>query len=63
MGLALQILALLNAAEPGIAQLILLIKRKDGTISVATLLDEADAQFAANITQAADWLNAHPAKP
>jgi hypothetical protein len=56
----LQIMNLINAAAPGIAQLILLIKRNDGTVSVVALLDEADAQFDANIQQAADWLKAHP---
>ncbi len=60
MQFALALISLLNAAEPGIASLILLIKRKDGTISVATLLDEGDAAFDANIKQAADWLKAHP---
>ena len=62
MGLALQIISLLNAAEPGIASLIMLIRRKDGTIAVGTLLDEADAQFTANMDQAAAWLKAN-AKP
>ena len=60
MGTALLIVQLLNAAVPGIAQLILLIRNKDGTISVGTLLDQADAQFDANVKQAADWIAAHP---
>lgn len=60
MGLALQIIGLLNAAEPGIASLILLIRRKDGTVAVGTLLDEADAAFDANIAQASAWLKANP---
>lgn len=58
--LALQLITLLNTAAPGIAQLILLIKRNDGTISVVSLLDEADGKFDANIKQAGDWLKAHP---
>jgi len=62
MELALALVNLLNVAAPGIASLILLIRRKDGTISVAALLDEADAQFDANIQQAADWFKAHPKK-
>jgi hypothetical protein len=57
---AIQILNLLNLAAPGIAQLILLIKRNDGTLSVVTLLDEADGQFDKNIQQAGDWLKSHP---
>jgi hypothetical protein len=62
MGTALMIVNLLNAAAPGIAQLILLIRHKDGTISVGAMLDEADAQFDANIKQAGEWLKNHPAK-
>jgi hypothetical protein len=45
---------------PGVAQLILLIRRDDGSITVAALLDEADAQFDANLKQAGEWLKAHP---
>lgn len=60
MELALAIVQLLNAAAPGIAQLMIMIRRKDGTISVMSLLDEADAQFDKNIGQAAAWLSAHP---
>jgi hypothetical protein len=59
MELALAIVTLLNAASPGIAQLLMIIKRKDGTISVAALLDEADTKFDANISQATAWLKEH----
>jgi hypothetical protein len=61
MKLALSIVDLLNAAVPDIAQLILLIRNQDGTVTVGALLDSADAQFAANLQQAADWMKAHPA--
>jgi hypothetical protein len=60
MELALGIIQLLNAASPGIANLILLIRNKDGTITVGALLDQADAQFDKNMQQAADWFKAHP---
>ena len=60
MEMALTILNLLNTAVPGIAQLILLIKNTDGTITVAQLLDQSDKQFDANIKSATDWLKAHP---
>lgn len=60
METALALLTLLNAATPGVASLIMLIRRKDGTVSVAVLLDEADAAFGANIQQASDWLKDHP---
>ena len=63
MELALGIVQLLNAAAPGIANIIMLIRRKDGTISVGVLLDEADKQFADNLGQAAAWFAAHPPKP
>ena len=59
--IALNIVNLLNAATPGIAQLILLIKNNDGTISVPVLLDQADAKFAENIKAATEWMKAHPA--
>src|ERR1043166_7923482 len=57
---ALMIVQLLNAATPGIAQLIMLIRYTNGIISVVTLLDQADPQFDANIKQAQTWLAAHP---
>lgn len=60
MELALAVVNLLNAAAPGIANLILLIRSNDGTITVAQLLDEADAKFEQNIKQASEWLKAHP---
>lgn len=60
MGTALAIVNLLNAAAPGIAQLVLLIRNQDGTISVGALLDQADAQFDKNVQQVADWYKSHP---
>jgi hypothetical protein len=57
---AIGIVNLINAAAPGVAELILLIRKRDGTVTVAALLDEADAAFAANIKQAQDWLATHP---
>jgi hypothetical protein len=59
MGTALALVQLFNAAAPGIAELVLLIRRKDGTISIAAVLDEADQQFQTNIKQAAEWIAAH----
>lgn len=61
MQLALAIAQILNVAAPGIAELILMIKKPDGTISIISLLDQADAQFDTNIKAAKDWLAAHPA--
>jgi len=61
MDTALALAQLFNLAAPGIASLILIIKNKSGTISIIPMLDEADAQFAANIKQAQDWLAAHKA--
>ena len=60
MDTALMIVQLLNAATPGIAQLIMLIRNTNGIISVVTLLDQADAQFDANMKQAQNWLATHP---
>ena len=56
MGFALGIVQLLNAAAPGIAQVVLMIKKKDGTIAVIPLLDEADAKFDANLKEAMEYL-------
>ena len=50
---------MLNTITPGIANIIMIIKKKDGTYSVATLLDEADAKFTANIEMATKWLQEH----
>ncbi len=60
MTTALAIVQLLNAVAPNIASLILLIRKKDGTIAVMPLLDEADATFDKNIADATAWLKAHP---
>jgi hypothetical protein len=59
MDQALKIVELLNAATPGIATLVMIIRRKDGTVTVAALLDEADAKFDDNINKAREWLSAH----
>jgi hypothetical protein len=55
METALAIVNLMNAASPGMAQLILLIKDNNGKYTVATFLDQADSQYEANIKQIADW--------
>lgn len=59
---ALAIVELINAAAPGVASLIVMIRHKDNTLSVVQVLDEADAKFSANLKEATDWLAAHPAK-
>jgi hypothetical protein len=60
METALAIVNLFNAAAPGIANLILLIRNKDGSITVAQMLDQADSKFDANIKEASDWFKTHP---
>jgi hypothetical protein len=59
MGIA-EIFTLLNAAIPGIESLYMLVKKKDGTVGVITMLDENDARFNQNIKDAEAWLAAHP---
>ena len=54
METALAIVNLFNAASPGIASLILLIRNKDGSITVARMLDQADSTFDVNIKEASD---------
>lgn len=60
MEMAVAIVNLFNATAPGIASLILMIRKKDGTVGVVAMLDEADANFNANIAAAQAWLAAHP---
>ena len=57
----LNIISLFNAVEPNSAQLILLIRNADGTLSVPVILDQADAKFNDNLKQATDWLKTHSA--
>ena len=59
MGTALAIVNLFNAAAPGIANLILLIGNKDGSITVARMLDQADSTFDTSIKEASDWFKTH----
>jgi len=55
------ILALINAAIPGVASLIVAIKNSSGTVDVGVLLSSADANFDKTISDASAWLAAHPA--
>ena len=55
------ILALINAAIPTVASLIVAIKGTGGTDSIGVLLDSADANFDKTITDTTAWLAAHPA--
>lgn len=70
MAIALAILQLLNAAAPGIAQLIISIRAKtggvttvevapDGGVIVRAQLDENDTTFQADVQQAAEWFKTH----
>jgi hypothetical protein len=59
MAFALALVTMLNAATPGIVQLIMMIRKNDGTVSVVAMLDEADKQFAENMNMALEWLKAH----
>ena len=59
METALAIVNLFNAASPGIASLILLIRNRDGSITVAQMLDQADSMFDANIKEASEWFKTH----
>jgi len=63
MPLALALLQLFNVAAPGIAELVIMIRKKDGTIAIIPMLDEADKKFDSNIKQAIEWLQAHPKAP
>lgn len=60
MDKAIQIINLLNAAVPGIASMIQMIRNQDGTVSLTVTFDQADKQFDANLQQVTDWFKAHP---
>ena len=60
MPLALTIVQLITAAEPGLVELITVLRKKDGSVSVIQYLDEADAKTADNLKQNMDWFAAHP---
>ena len=60
MDKAIQIVNLLNAAIPGIASAIQMIKNQDGTVILTVTFDQADQQFDANLQQVTDWFKAHP---
>lgn len=55
------ILALINAAIPTVASLIVAIKGTNGAVSVGVLLSEADANFDKAIAAGSAWLAANPA--
>lgn len=63
MGSLAAILGIINLTEPLVANIIVAIKNKTGGTSLIVYLDEADAQFDANIKQVQDWLAAHGKKP
>jgi hypothetical protein len=50
---AINIIGLINAGLPAAAQLVLMLRRTDGTFLI---LDSAEAQFEANLAQAQAWL-------
>ena len=57
MELALLIARILAETGPEVVELILLLKKKDGTIAVIPVLNEADEQFNANIEKIKRWRN------
>ncbi len=59
MGIA-AILGLINAAIPTISNLWVLIHNSNGTVTPVVLLNQADAEFAANLKQISDWSASHP---
>jgi len=53
----LTILRLLKRFSPQILELILIIKKKDGSVTVIPVLDEADKKFRENIRKIREWKN------
>jgi hypothetical protein len=61
MGGFIAVVTLLNTAAPGLIKLVgILTQKADGTWDAVAILDQAEAQNAANIKQLADWFSAHP---
>jgi hypothetical protein len=60
MELALLIAQIANTFAPTVSDIIMVIRKNDNSVSIVTLLDEADSNFNENIKQATDWLKAHP---
>lgn len=54
------ILALINAALPNVANLIVAIKNSNGTVDVGVLTGQANATDASYIKTVSEWLAAHP---
>ncbi len=55
------ILALVNAALPGVASLVVAIKNANGSVDVGVVLSQANATDATYIKTVSDWLASHPA--
>lgn len=57
------ILALINAALPNVANLIVAIKNNSGGVDVGILTNQADATDQTYIQSVQAWLAAHPKAP
>ena len=57
MELALLIARILAEIGPEAVELILLLKKTDGTIAVIPILNEVDEQFEANLEKIKRWRN------
>ena len=57
MNTALLIARILAASSDEVVELILLLRKKDGTVAVMPILDEADEQFEANLEKIRKWKN------
>lgn len=55
LGVVTLIEGLINVGAPIISGVLTLIRNKDGSLTVVQVLDADDAQFNANLSQAATW--------
>jgi len=55
MDLTLLLTKFLIETTPDVIELILLLKKKDGTVAIIPILDEADDQFKKNIKKIEEW--------
>ena len=52
----IKLLTLINGAIPAVSNLVLTIKKKDGTETTVSILSKAEAQFDENIKRAEEFL-------
>jgi hypothetical protein len=63
MELALLLMGIISKVTPQIVDIITIIRKKDGSITLLPMLDENDAHFKKNIEDMAKFLESLPKPP